>query len=82
MRLNSPLLLGALATIALGHGNLEARSEFLATHTNNLNHCASIHKQSELNERAIKRRGELVDRLLAERSLQSMAAYSTVYLTE
>jgi len=78
MRLTSISLIAALVATALGHGNLEARREFLATHTNNLNHCASMNKASGLEQRAIKRREELADRLLANRNLQSMAAYSKV----
>ncbi|KAE9365735.1 aromatic compound dioxygenase [Stipitochalara longipes BDJ] len=70
MHLISTLLIVALAAIALGHDNLEARREFLATSTNNLNHCASVHKASGLEQRAIKRREELADKLLASRNLQ------------
>lgn len=72
MHLASTLLIATLAANALGHGDLEARAEFLATHTNNLDHCASILKESGLEQRAIKRREELADTLLAERNLQSM----------
>ena len=73
MHLTFSLLIVALAAIAFGHGNLEARKEFLATHTNNLNHCASIHKASGIEQRAINRREQLADKLLAKRNLQSMA---------
>jgi len=75
MRLTSTLLMFALVATALGHGSLEARREFLATHTNNLNHCSSMNKASGLEQRATKRREELANKLLAKRGLQSMAAY-------
>jgi hypothetical protein len=78
MHLTSTLLIVALAATALGHDNLEARRGFLATYTNNLDHCASVHKASGLEQRAIKRREELADKLLASRNLQSMAAFSPV----
>jgi hypothetical protein len=80
MHLSSTLLIVALAATALGHGSLEARRKFLATHTNNLNHCASMHKASGLEQRAIKRREELADKLLARNNLQSMTAFTGGYI--
>jgi len=58
--LASALLLG----LASSHGDpakeLSARSQFLAMHTNNLNHCAKRHQEAGLDERAIQRRAKIV----------------------
>ena len=78
MHFSSVFATVALAATAFGHGDeeLQARREFLASHTNNLDHCASIHRASGLDERAIKRREELADHLLASKNLQSEAIWS------
>src|SRR6187402_154064 len=75
MHLTVIFLLVSLVATAFAHGSLEARREFLATHTNNLNHCTSINRASGLEQRAIKRREKLADQLLAKRNLQSMGNY-------
>jgi len=60
LSLASALFLG----LAVAHGDaakeLSARSQFLAVHTNNLNHCAKRHQETGLDERAIQRRAKAV----------------------
>lgn len=64
MMLSSYLSSALLLSLALAHGDpaqeLSARSQFLAVHTNNLNHCAERHQESGLDERAIQRRAQAV----------------------
>jgi hypothetical protein len=77
MRLSAFIISAVLAATSSGHANhkeeeLAARREFLATHTNSLDHCTSKHQASGLEMRAIKRREAMVDALLAKRGLQSM----------
>jgi hypothetical protein len=54
------------------HEELQKRGEFLARHTNNLDHCASIHKATGFDKRAAERRAVRVDQLLQHRGLSSM----------
>ena len=71
-----PLLVTAVAAHP-GHPmdkELRERAEFLATHTNNLEHCASVHKAAGLHKRSIDRRASRVDELLKVRNLQSTLA--------
>lgn len=64
MMLSHSLLSALFLGLALAHGDpakeLSARSQFLAVHTNNLNHCVKRHQQSGLDERAIQRRARTV----------------------
>jgi hypothetical protein len=61
----SQLLALALALgLVSAHGDpaaeLSARSRFLATHVNNLNHCAKRHEEMGLDVRAAQRRAKFV----------------------
>lgn len=70
------LMLSSWAVAHPGHAireELEERSEFLATHTNNLNHCASVHRADGLGKRSEDRRAARLDELLRRRGLSSMA---------
>ncbi|KAF2734091.1 aromatic compound dioxygenase [Polyplosphaeria fusca] len=75
MRIPSVLFVPLLATAIVAHPGhridkeLQKRAEFLAQHTNNLEHCASIHKAAGLDKRAIDRRAARVDELLKVRGL-------------
>jgi hypothetical protein len=77
MRFPPVLFIPLLVTIIVAHPGhridkeLQKRAEFLARHTNNLDHCASIHKAAGLDKRAIDRRASRVDDLLKIRGLQS-----------
>ena len=77
MRFPSVLFIPLLVTIVVAHPGhridkeLQKRAEFLARHTNNLDHCASIHRAAGLDKRAIDRRASRVNDLLKIRGLQS-----------
>ena len=71
--------LSALLAISVaahpGHSikdEVQKRGEFLASHTNNLDHCVSIQKAAGFDERATKRREARYDQLLERRGLPSM----------
>lgn len=53
---------------------VQKRGEFLARHTNNLDHCASIQKAAGFDERAVKRREARLDQLLQRSGLPSMSS--------
>lgn len=82
MYLPSFLLSALLATAVVGHPGhgvkeeLQKRGEFLAGHTNNLDHCASIQKAAGLDKRAVERRAARLDQLLEHRGLPSITPYS------
>jgi len=75
MRFPSVLFIPLLVTAIVAHPGhpinkeLQKRAEFLARHTNNLEHCASIHRAAGLHKRAIDRRASRVDDLLKIRDL-------------
>lgn len=77
MWFSSVFFIQLLATAIVAHPGhridkeLQKRAEFLAGHTNNLNHCASIHKAAGLDKRAVERRAARVDDLLKIRGLPS-----------
>jgi hypothetical protein len=71
-------------TVALGavsaHGDaaaeLSARTRFLATHANNLDHCAKRHSEMGLDERAVQRRAKFVRDLTGKDLFHGMSAAS------
>jgi len=75
MRLPSFVFSALLATAVVAHPGhdiqeeLQKRGEFLASHTNNLDHCASVHRAAGLDKRAAERRAARVDELLQRRGL-------------
>ncbi|CAI6334746.1 unnamed protein product [Periconia digitata] len=76
MFLKSFLFSALLSSVAVAHpghsikDELQKRGEFLATHTNNLDHCASVHKAAGLDKRALERRAARVDQLQKLRGLE------------
>ena len=83
MRFPSALFIPLLVTAIVAHPGhpineeLQKRAEFLAHHTNNLDHCASIHREAGLHERAIDRRASRMDDLLKIRGLPSTQIHFT-----
>jgi hypothetical protein len=79
------LMLSSSAMAHPGHAiedELQKRGEFLAGHTNNLDHCASVNQAEGLTKRAEERRAARFDQLLQHRGLPSTMTDSASDITK